>query len=453
MSLSVRALAPAVFAAVLMAACASTVPPPVVTAPKFPEFIQPVLAPADPKLAALEKTHEAGWQFLQAGDLGNAERQFQTVLKKSVDFYPSETALGYVALAHKDYSAALEQFDKVLGSREDYVSALVGRGETLLAMSRNTEALAAFESALRVDSSLLEISRRVEVLKAREAQENVEAARRAAQEGRLDEASAAFEHAIVTSPESAFLFRDLAEVEARQNKTDQAIVHYRKAIELDPTDVASRARIGEILEARGDVEGATTIYTEAFGLDPSPDLRNRLAALEARAAYLRLPLEYRTLAERESMTRGDLAALIGIRLEALLTESPTQPPLVTDTVDHWAAKWIMDVAGAGVMDAFDNHTFQPLAEIKRSDLAQAVSRLLHLIAARRPELLKEWQSRQAKMADVGVSNLNFADASISVSAGILPLADGGLFQLSRSVSGKEAIDAVSRLETLFNASK
>ena len=29
------------------------------------------------------------------------------------------------------------------------------------------------------------------------------------------------------------------------------------------------------------------------------------------------------------------------------------------------------------------------------------------------------------MADVGVSNLNYADASLSVAAGILPLADGG----------------------------
>ena len=45
------------------------------------------------------------------------------------------------------------------------------------------------------------------------------------------------------------------------------------------------------------------------------------------------------------------------------------------------------------------------------------------------------------MADVGVSNLHYADASLSVAAGILPLADGGLFQLSRPVSGAEAIDA------------
>src|SRR5207253_9231989 len=114
---------------------------------------------------------------------------------------------------------------------------------------------------------------------------------------------------------------------------------------------------------------------------------------------------------------------------------------------------IMSVARAGVMDGYENHTFQPRAAVRRSDLAQAVSRLLKLIAARQPALLKEWQGRQAKMADVGVSNLNYADASLAVSAGILPLADGGLFQLSRPVSGAEAIDAVTRLEHLANIAK
>jgi hypothetical protein len=67
--------------------------------------------------------------------------------------------------------------------------------------------------------------------------------------------------------------------------------------------------------------------------------------------------------------------------------------------------------------------------------------------------LKDWQSRLQKMADVGVSNLHYADASLSVAAGILPLAEGGLFQLSRPVSGVEAIETIARVERLFNTSQ
>ena len=57
------------------------------------------------------------------------------------------------------------------------------------------------------------------------------------------------------------------------------------------------------------------------------------------------------------------------------------------------------------------------------------------------------------MSDVGVSNLHYADASLSVAAGVLPLAEGGVFQLSRPVSGAEAIDAITRLERLDTTSR
>ena len=108
------------------------------------------MSPPDPRLAALGKTaHETAWQFLQAGDLDRAEREFQAVLKRSPAFYPSDAALGYVELARKNYPPALEHFDRVLKDRADYVPALVGRGQTLLALSRDAEALAAFETALR----------------------------------------------------------------------------------------------------------------------------------------------------------------------------------------------------------------------------------------------------------------------------------------------------------------
>src|SRR3954465_12301552 len=104
-----RALLLVLVLAVGGGACASAVvPPAVVTAPKFPEFTFPGLTPpVDPKQAELLKLHDAGWRWLQAGDLPQAEREFQVVLKRSPAFYPSETALGYVELARNNYPAAI----------------------------------------------------------------------------------------------------------------------------------------------------------------------------------------------------------------------------------------------------------------------------------------------------------------------------------------------------------
>jgi tetratricopeptide (TPR) repeat protein len=451
--MKLRTLVVTLLAVSAMSGCAREVLPPVVTAPRYPEFILPALLSPDPKQAEFVKLHDVGWNWLQAGDLGRAAQQFQLVLKRSPTFYPSETALGYVEFARKDYAAALTHFDRALELQAAYVPALMARAETLLALSRDAEALVAFESALNADPTLADIARRVEVLRARAAQETVAAARRDAAAGRLDDAARGFEQALTASPDSAFLIRDLADVEARQGKTDEAMARYRRAIELDSSDVVSRIRIAEILDARGDLEAAMGLYTEAYALEPNAEVRRRMNAIEARLAYLRLPAEYRAIPDSASITRGDLAALIGIRLEALLNVVPAQPVVVTDTRDHWAAGWINAVAGAGVMDPYENHTFQPSNAIRRSDLALAVSRILKIIAVGRPALLKDWQSRQQKMTDVGVSNLHYADASLSVAAGILSLAEGGMFELARPISGAEAIDAVAKLQHLLDGSK
>ncbi len=448
-----RTFAILVLLAASAASCARTVAPPVVTTPRYPDYVFPTLSPPDPQLDDRLREHDAAWRWFQAGDLARAETGFLAILKRAPQFYPSETALAYVEVARKNLEPAIARFDRVLQSNPSYVPALVGRGEALLALGREAEALTAFESAVKADPQLQTIARRVEVLRARALQENVAAARRAAQANRLDEAAKLYEQAIAASPQSPFLVRDLAEVEAKQGKTDQALERYRRVIEMDPTDAVSRIRIGEILDARGDLAGARKMYTEANTLEPSDNLRRRMAAIDARLAYLELPAEYRAIPEASSITRGDLASLIGIRLQALLDRAPAQPVVITDARDHWASEWIMATAGAGVIEPYENHTFQPRNAVRRSDLAQAVARMLKVIAAGQPELLKDWQSRVQKMGDVGVSNLHYADASLSVAAGIIPLVDGGSFQLSRPVSGAEAIDAITRSERLLTTAR
>jgi tetratricopeptide (TPR) repeat protein len=448
-----RALALLWIATVLASACARPAAPPVVTTPHYPDYIFPTLPEPDPRQADLLRDHDAAWRWFQSGDLSRAESGFLDVLKRSPEFYPAETALGYLELARKNLEAAAQRFDHVLERNAGYVAALVGRGEAMLALTREAEALASFEAALKLDPALQTIARRVEVLRARAQQQNVAAARSAAQANRLDEAARLYERAIAASPESAFLVRDLAEVELKQGKTDEALARYRRVIEMDPTDVTSRIRIGEILDARGDLAAAREMYIAAQSLEPSAELNRRIGALDARLAYLKLPAEYRAIPDNATITRGDLASLIGIRLTALLQDAQAQPVLITDARNHWASEWIMATAHAGVMEPYENHTFQPDNLVRRSDLAHAVARMLKIIAAARPELLKEWQSRMQKMGDVGVSNLHYADASLSVAAGVVPLVDGGSFQLSRAVSGAEAIDAISRIERLHTSSK
>jgi tetratricopeptide (TPR) repeat protein len=437
-------------ALVLLSACApKTVTAPVVTAPKFPDFILPA-APAAMADSPAAAAASRGWAFLQSGDLRTAEREFVSALKALPAFYPAEASLGYLELARKDPKAALPHFDRALdlNPQKDDVSAFLGRATALMALNRDADALSAFESALAIDPSQAEVARRVEVLRFRNAEQGIGRAREAARAGRLDEAAQAYTAAIASSPDSAFLYRELAVVERQKGNTDAALEHFRKAASLDP-DAKTFAQIGELLEARGDFDGALKAYGEAAAIEPSADLEKRLDEVRAKTALARLPAEYRAIDEAPQITRADLAALIGIRLSAMLTGGRrSDAALITDVRNHWAATWIMAVARAGVMEPFSNHAFQPRTVVRRADLAQAIAHLLERIAPQNPPRAKAWDAARLKFSDLSPSHLAYPAASVAVASGVLKTAGDNAFQPSKAVTGAEAIDALAKVQAL-----
>jgi hypothetical protein len=67
----------------------------------------------------------------------------------------------------------------------------------------------------------------------------------------------------------------------------------------------------------------------------TPRWRRCRDAVRERAAEAKLPAEYRAL-DRRRRSRGDLAALIGIKLAPLLTSARRDGVLITDTRNHYA---------------------------------------------------------------------------------------------------------------------
>ncbi len=423
------------------------IPVPVVLAPKFPDVVAPILPPSLAGSPAAE-TYDRGWQFFQAGDLKNAEREFSTVLKVVPAFYPAETSLGDLELVRKDAKAALSHFDRALEHEKTDVPSLLGRAQALLSLNREPEALAAFEAALASDPSLADVRSRVEVLAFRVLEQQLARARQAARAGRLDEAIAAYSTVIASSPDSAVLYRELGGVERQKGDADRALEHFRKAVTLDPTDAKTIVQIAELLEGRGDAAGAEKAYSDAFAIEPTEALRAKLDTINERGAFARMPEEYRAIEQALQITRADLAALIGVRLAPLLQARRHDAVVITDVRAHWAAVWIMAVARAGVMEPFANHTFQPRTLVRRVDLAQAVGRLLARIEADDPSRARAWASARARFADLSPGHLAYPAASAAVAAGVMKIGPENLFEPSKTVSGAEAVAAITRIGTL-----
>jgi tetratricopeptide (TPR) repeat protein len=413
---------------------------------KYAEFVYPAVP------LALQRTPGAaridlGWRYLQSDDLISAEREFSAALKQSAALYPAHAANGYVALARRDHERAVTEFDAALAAAPQYVPALVGRGQSLLALGRDDDALAAFESAVALDSSLTDLRGRIEVLRFRNLQDLIATARTAATAGRRAEARAAYTRAIEATPDSAFLHRELGALERQDGNADAAIMHLRRAAELDPADAVSLVQIGEILEQRQDYAAAEATYRRAQAIEPSTTLAAKIAALVERGREAKLPAEFRAIPTAAMLTRGDLAALIGVRLEPLLRSVPPKQVVMTDVSGYWAASWVTQVAQAGVIDPFENHTFQPRAVVRRGDLAAAISRLVSVLAANRPDLRARIATRP-RFSDLGTGHLSYPAASVAVASGVIPMIGGDRFEVGRAVTGAEAADAIDRVRAL-----
>ena len=434
----------------LAVACApKTIPaPPAVATPKYPDYIFPAPPAGIGTPAAIER-HQAGWGWLQAGDLRSAERNFSAALKQSPPFYPAEAGLGYVALAQKKHKESLVHFDRAVVMNPRYAPALGGRAEALLALGEDEEAVQSIEAALQADPSLTGLRTRIQVLRFRGQQQEIARARQLAEANKFDEARAAYVAAIEASPQSPFLHRELSEVERRAGDLDSALDHARKAAELEPDEPRAHVMLGEIYEARGEFARAADEFSSAVALQPDDALSARIEDLRARAVFAAMPAEYRAIGESPSLTRGQLAALLAVKLEPVLSGARNASAVViTDTRAHWAAPYILTVARSAVMDPFPNHTFQPDQIVLRADLARAVSRTLNLIAKRQPQLAAAWRNPRRKFPDVPTGHLSYPAAALAVEAGVMTTTADGSFQLTRAVTGTEAVAAIDKLAQL-----
>jgi tetratricopeptide (TPR) repeat protein len=440
---------------VTLAGCAKKAPSAVPTGPVFPQFAFPAVPDT---LEAANQTaseaHREAWNLLQGGNAKAAARKFSSVVKDAPAFYPADAGLGYTALAQHDYHAALNGFDKALVAAPDYLPALLGRAEALEATNQVADAVAALDAVVRVDPTRTDLKTKADSLRFRGIEDLVAQARKAQQGGpsKVDEARSAYERAIQFSPESAFLYRELASVEKQANQLDRADQQIQTALRLDPKDAAAHALAAEIADARGNLKLALDEYQKASDLGGAgrADLPDRIKDVEKRLALASMPEAFRNLGTAPHVTRADLAALLGVHLETWLAQLPqVAPGLMTDIRDHWAERWILPVTRAGLMEVYQNHTFQPDTPIDRATLARVVSRALNLVAARDEALAQRWGQARPTFNDLPPTHVSYPAAALAVAAGVLQNGADNNFEPTKPVSGSEALAVIARLEALM----
>jgi len=434
----------------LISGCTSA---PLPVAPSTPQYLD-YLFPNVPEYLSGQpgvQHHNEAWQALQAGYLTEASTGFSRALNGKREFFPALVGLGYVALAERQPTEALERFREVLVENSNYVPAWIGQAEALLQSSMELEALQAYQKALAFDPGLDTVKRRVEVLRFRRLQILITTAQKADTDGQPVAAAQAYREALEISPESAYLYRGLAAMEREIGNTGSALENITRANSLESDNPSDFIFQGEILESMGDLDGAEQAYSEASRLKPSDINAARLATLQARLTLSRLPPSYRTISDSVSVTRGEIAALVGVRLTSILSIFPRDETiLITDTRGHWADPWVRTVSQTGVMEVFPNHTFEPNRTLRRGELARVVDRLLSVIESRFPENVFNWKNQNIDFSDLLPRNIQYESAAIAVASGVMSRLQDGTFRPTGLVSGQEAIKVVDRILDIYD---
>ena len=89
-----------------------------------------------------------------------------------------------------------------------------------------------------------------------------------ADQGKLDEAIAAYRQAIDIKPDYAEAHSNLGIALADQGKLDEAIAAYRRAIGIKPDLAEAHSNLGSALQDQGKLEEASAAYRRAIGIKP-----------------------------------------------------------------------------------------------------------------------------------------------------------------------------------------
>jgi tetratricopeptide (TPR) repeat protein len=433
-----------VFISVLALGCAPTRTYTPTTVPGWEsvrgEFREPPLdlSPGD------QRSFEVGWNALIDDDLESAVRELEKLGRRYPDSSGVDSALGYLELRLGERRNAEIYFTSALLKEPSLASAQAGSFLTALADGREEVAFERLRLLREDHPGHSLVGRYLSTLQLKLAESKLQTARSLRREGQNREAAEEYRETLRIAPESGRLYAETAEVEMAAGEFEAAAAHAAKALELEPDSVDLYRLRGDAHRAMGDLEAAVEAYGKARALRPE-DLS--LAALhdETRRELEResLPVQFSDIASTRQLTREQLAALLFVKLRPVLGNGPSRINVIaTDIGDSWAGEFIRQIVAAEILHVFPNHTFQPRASVRKSEMATALAAAIDRLG---PAKVNASTGTQPVIEDVSPENLNYRSISLVVSLGLLPIDEGGRFHPLDIVSGAEATDAVEEL--------
>lgn len=391
---------------------------------------------------------------LRSGSIGRARKALEEIEEEGRSSYALDAALAMADLADGAIEAPLKTLERLARPRQSRF--------LLLCYAAAAEMASDFDAAYVAIEAALELPPREEGaekdrLRERAARVRHDAAeahlargRATAEEGETAEALLVAERGLEAEPEHPGLAALAGMLHVSAGNYQQGAALLERALEASPGAPELERPLAEAYLKSGKLDEAKDLYSRILERD-SGDQEARLGLEAAREDIrrLKLPARFHELATLPSITRGDLAALLFEEVRALRDRPPrVRGVVVTDVSGSWAKEYILMAVSQGVMEVYEDHTFGAEERVSRADLADALARCVQRLESTPGELIPSDAYPVGGIDDLPRGHGRYESIVSALSYGLLELSADRAFRPADPATGREAVDAVSRLGAL-----
>jgi Tfp pilus assembly protein PilF len=382
---------------------------------------------------------------------GNGRKAINKISKINPEnpFYTTITAYAYYEL--NDLQSAEQSFKTAIENNPEMTIARLGLAQLYEKTQRDELAFIEYREILKNEPEHTWAKPRYEEIKRDKTNETLQRAKNLMNKGDLSAGEEAYLKALYYSPESIKAHTELAHLYLDQKKYERANVHLETLLLFQPENKNFLESYAEALFQNEEFKKSFEVYKELKNLDPkNKNTDKRLEQLKNRLGIFDLPSQYDSIPSQETVTREDIAALLGIKFQEQFKNSNKEPPIIIDISTSWASDYILKLTSMDILDVYPNHTFKPKNIVTRAELAEVIYQFINYLKKKGHRLIQQIPAQSIQLPDVSPNNFYYRPIIMSISYGILNTSKGGNFNPENPVSGLEAIKALNILLSLIS---
>ncbi|MBN2206630.1 MAG: S-layer homology domain-containing protein [Candidatus Aminicenantes bacterium] len=387
------------------------------------------------------------WKDIRYGRAARAEKQLQKLGPASPVYF---VGMGYVRTLLQDPAGAEDNFRLALENAPDLLPARLGLAQIYLDAGRDEDAFAEYRGAMNAAPDNANVRSAFELLRDRKLAEHRDSARAFAAEGDLEQTREAYRKALLYDPDAVDIHLALAEVLRSEDRAEEALTHLKTAADLEPEDTLVLKAYAEALFRAQQLEASLAVFEKVREKDPADrDAQARVETLKNRLGIFELPSQYGSIANAPVVSREDIAALIGVKFNAVLPAPSNRPPIIVDIATSWASRFIIRTASLGILEVYANHTFEPKKVVTRADMAETLLRLIGYLRRRNVKVIQTFAPEKIQVSDVPPEHVYYQPIVQVLAYQLMDVNAQRAFRPEQSLSGVEAIKALDLLLALI----